>query len=50
MCLLKKEKRTRELSGGMRQYKRKRLIKKKVKYGEVRYSKERGGKDEGKYL
>lgn len=28
MCLLKKEKRTRELSGGMRQYKRKRVIKK----------------------
>lgn len=49
MCLLKKEKRMRELSSGMRQYKRKRLIK-KVEYGEVRYSKERGGKDEGKYL
>lgn len=29
MCFLKKEKRTRELSGGMRQYKRKSLAKKK---------------------
>lgn len=33
MCLLKKEKRMRELSSGMRQYKRKRLIKKSRIWG-----------------